>query len=67
MTELDPKSLIFSAALVLFLLIGSAKLIIEELISLVILYKKLRATIRTPHPLESAQEPLLGRGKPPPD
>jgi hypothetical protein len=63
MSELDPKSLIFSAALILFLLIGSAKLIIEELISLVILYKKLRATIRTT-PLESAQKSLLKRGEP---
>ena len=65
MTELEPKSLVFTAALFLFLLIGSAKLIIEELISLVILYKKLRATVRTPYPLEPAQSKSLPeRGEP---
>jgi len=62
MTELDPKSLIFSAALILFLLIGSVRLIIEELISLVILYKELKATIRAPHSLES--EKSLERREP---
>ncbi len=47
----DLESLIFSMALILFLLIGSAKLIIEELIALVMMFKKLKATIDSDYSL----------------
>lgn len=57
MTTFDPyrvfeflKSNIYLIALFCFLAIGSAKLILEELISLVILYKRLRWVIRSERP-----------------
>ena len=49
------ESLIFSAALAAFLSTGAAKLIIEQLISLVTLFKKLKATIKCDYSLESAK------------
>jgi hypothetical protein len=59
MTTFDPypvfdflKSNIYLIALCLFLAIGSAKLILEELISLVILYKRLKFVIRSELPPE---------------
>jgi hypothetical protein len=45
--------LILWIAPALFLLIASAKLIIEELISLVTLLKKLKATMRSEYSMES--------------
>lgn len=51
------KSKIFLIALCLFLAIGSARLILQELISLVIMYKKLKAVIRLELPVE--QSPFL--------
>jgi len=44
------KSNIYFIALLLLVTIGLAKLIIEELISLVILYKRLKRVIRSDHP-----------------
>ena len=49
----DLESQIFSMALIFFLLIGSAKLTIEQLITLVILFKKLKATIEGEYSLET--------------
>lgn len=48
-------SMIFAVALSLFLLIGALKLIIEQLITLVVLFKKLKATIRSSYSLETGQ------------
>ena len=56
-----PESPILWIAPALFLLIASAKLIIEELISLVTLFKKLKATINSEYSLESGRLKLRGR------
>jgi hypothetical protein len=48
------KSNIFLIALLLFLVIGSAKLILVDLISLVMLYKRLKLVIRSELPAERA-------------
>ena len=48
----DLDSQIFSVAVVVFLLIGAAKLTIEQLINLVIQFKRLRATIEARYSLE---------------
>ena len=50
-----PEWLILWIAPALFLLIASAKLIIEELISLVTLFKKLKATMRSEYSRESGK------------
>ena len=47
-----PEWLILWIATALFLLIASVKLIIEELISLVTLFKKLKATMKSEYCLE---------------
>lgn len=51
----DLEARIFSAALIVFLLTGAAKLTIEQLISLVILLKKLKATMKGTYSLESGR------------
>jgi hypothetical protein len=51
----DLESQIFSMALIFFLLIGSAKLTIEQLITLVILFKKLKATIESEYSLKTGK------------
>lgn len=51
----EPEWLILRIAPALFLLIASAKLIIEELISLIKLFKKLRATINSEYSLEKGK------------
>jgi hypothetical protein len=53
MSELD--SLIFAIAFSLFLFIGAAKLTVEQLIALVILLKKLRATIKAEYSPEAEE------------
>ena len=50
-----PEWLILWVAPAIFLLIAAAKLIIEELISLVTLFKKLKATIGSEYSLESGK------------
>jgi hypothetical protein len=50
-----PEWLVLWIAPVLFLLIAAAKLIIEELISLVTLFKKLKATMKSEYSLESGK------------
>jgi len=50
-----PEWLILWIVPALFLLIASAKLIIEELISLVTLLKKLKATMKSEYSLESGK------------
>ena len=49
------ESLILWIAPALFLLIASAKLIIEELISLITLCKKLKATMKSEYSLNSGK------------
>ena len=51
----EPEWLILWIAPAIFLLIASAKLIIEELISLVTLFKKLKATMQSEYSLESGK------------
>jgi hypothetical protein len=51
----DLESQIFSVALILFLMIGSAKLIIEQLTALVIQFKKLKATIESEYSVETGK------------
>jgi hypothetical protein len=63
MSEL--KTYIFSIALVLFLTFGAARLLLEELIALVLLIKKLIATIKANYPLESGDSKLSVQRKPP--
>ena len=48
------ESHIFLVALCLFLLIGAAKLILEEFITLVVLWQKLVATLRAKKSLDSS-------------
>ena len=48
-----PEWFILWIAPAIFLVIASAKLIIEELISLVALFKKLKATMKSEYYLES--------------
>ena len=50
-----PEWLILWIAPALFLLIAALKLIIEELISLVTLFKKLKATMKSEYSLESGE------------
>jgi len=50
-----PEWLILWIATALFLPIASVKLIIEELISLVTLFKKLKATMKSEYSLESGK------------
>ena len=50
-----PETLILWIAPALFLLIASAKLIIEELVSLVTLCKKLKATMKSEYSLDSGK------------
>jgi hypothetical protein len=68
---MDLKSFLFSVALFLFLLIASAKLIVEELIALVILCKKLKTAYQSelpsqPHPSldQTRSKRELGSGGP---
>jgi len=56
-----PEWLILWIAPALFLLIAALKLIIEELISLVTLFKKLKATMNSEYSLESGKLKLRGR------
>jgi hypothetical protein len=51
----DLESQIFSVALTLFLLMGAAKLVIEQLVSLLIQYKKLEAMSKADYSLESGK------------
>ena len=60
----DIDSQIFSVALTFFLLIGSAKLTIEQVINLVILFKKLKATIESQYSLEKGKLEPRARGEP---
>lgn len=59
-------STIFAVALSAFLLIGALKLTIEQLISLVILVKKLKATVLSSYSLETGklQSPPIQAGSP---
>lgn len=57
-------SQIFTVALTLFLLIGSAKLTIEQLITLVILLKRLKATFEGEYSLETGKLEVRSRGAP---
>jgi hypothetical protein len=57
----EPEWLILRIAPALFLIIASAKLIIEELISLVKLFKKLKATINSEYSLESGKLKVRSR------
>lgn len=59
----DLEAQIFSAALIVFLLTGAAKLTIEQLISLVILFKKLKATIKSDYSLESGKLEMRTTGE----
>lgn len=54
-TSGPPFSYIFEVALCLFLVLGSADLVIEQLITLVIFLKKLKTTTRRESSLESGQ------------
>jgi hypothetical protein len=54
MSEL--KTYIFSIALVLFLAFGATRLLLEELIALVLLFKRLIATIKSKYSLESSEK-----------
>jgi|GEM_PF-2407115 len=58
----DLEAQILSVVLIVFLLTGAAKLTIEQLISLVILWKKLQATIKSDYSLESGklEKPATG-------
>jgi hypothetical protein len=56
-----PEWLILWIAPALFLLIAAVKLIIEELISLVTLFKKLKATMKSEYSLESGRLKLRSR------
>lgn len=56
-----PEWLILWIAAALFLLIAALKLIIAELISLVTLFKKLKATMNSEYSLESGRLKLRGR------
>jgi len=51
----EPEWLILRIAPTLFLFIASAKLILEELISLIKVFKKLRATMNSEYSLESGK------------
>lgn len=62
MSDLEP--LIFSGALTAFLLTGAAKLTLEQIISLVILVKKLKATIKCNYSLELGNLETRVSGKP---
>ena len=56
-----PEWLILWIAPALFLLIAALKLIIEELISLVTLFKKLKATMKSEYSLESGKLRVVDR------
>jgi hypothetical protein len=46
------KSTIFSVALCLFIAIGSARLILQELIALIIIYKRFKLVLKSEVPPE---------------
>jgi hypothetical protein len=55
---------IFALALTLFLLIGSANLTLEQLINLLTLLKKLKATMEAEYSLEKGKLEVRSRGEP---